>query len=193
MDRVELARLLLEKGMLKFGDFLLTSGYKSTVYVDLRPLPSFPREFRALAEELSRRIGKGGLCGVAIGGLPLATAVAMITSRPLIYVRKERKEHGTKGRLEGMISERTYVVVDDVATTGSSLLRAIKAVREGGAEVEEAWVVIDRLQGAREALEREGVELKSLATLPDVVKPILDYLTKEERAYAESYLEEVVY
>lgn len=193
MDRTDLAKLLVERDMLKFGEFVLTSGQKSTIYVDLRPLPSFPREFRALAEELSRRIGEGGICGVAIGGLPLATAVAMITSRPLIYVRKERKEHGTMSRLEGVVGERTYVAIDDVATTGGSLLMAVEAVRGAGAEVEEAWVIIDRLQGAKEELEKAGVRLNSVATLPEIVRSILDHLSEEERTYAESYLEEVGY
>ncbi len=193
MESAELGAILLRRGMLKFGDFLLTSGRRSTIYVDLRPLPSFPEEFREISEELARRIGigDGGICGVAVGGLPLATAVAMLASKPMIYVRKERKEHGTMSRMEGVVSEREYVVIDDVATTGGSLRRAVEAVREAGAEVEEAWVVVDRLQGAREALKELGVELRSIATLPDIVRSVLPHLPPEERRYAEIYLEEV--
>ena len=195
MESAELGAILLRRGMLKFGDFLLTSGRRSTIYVDLRPLPSFPEEFREISEELARRIGigDGGICGVAVGGLPLATAVAMLASKPMIYVRKERKEHGTMSRMEGVVSEREYVVIDDVATTGGSLRRAVEAVREAGAEVEEAWVVVDRLQGAREALKELGVELRSIATLPDIVRSVLPHLPPEERRYAEIYLEEVGY
>ncbi len=195
MESAELGAILLRRGMLKFGDFLLTSGRRSTIYVDLRPLPSFPEEFREISEELARRIGigGGGICGVAVGGLPLATAVAMLASKPMIYVRKERKEHGTMSRMEGVVSEREYVVIDDVATTGGSLRRAVEAVREAGAEVEEAWVVVDRLQGAREALKELGVELRSIATLPDIVRSVLPHLPPEERRYAEIYLEEVGY
>ena len=193
MESAELGAILLRRGMLKFGDFLLTSGRRSTIYVDLRPLPSFPEEFREISEELARRIGigDGGICGVAVGGLPLATAVAMLASKPMIYVRRERKEHGTMSRMEGVVSEREYVVIDDVATTGGSLRRAVEAVREAGAEVEEAWVVVDRLQGAREALKELGVELRSIATLPDIVRSVLPHLPPEERRYAEIYLEEV--
>ncbi len=197
MEAAELGSILLRKGMLKFGDFLLTSGRRSTIYVDLRPLPSFPEEFREISEELAGRIGTGdgdgGICGVAVGGLPLATAVAMLASKPLIYVRRERKEHGTMSRMEGVVSEREYVVIDDVATTGGSLRRAVEAVREAGAEVEEAWVVVDRLQGAREALKELGVDLRSIATLPDMVRSVLPHLPPEERRYAEIYLEEVGY
>ncbi len=193
MESADLGSILVRRGMLKFGDFLLTSGRRSTIYVDLRPLPSFPEEFREISEELAGRIGEGGICGVAVGGLPLATAVAMLTSRPLIYIRKEKKEHGTMSRMEGVVSEREYVVIDDVATTGGSLKRAVESVREAGADVREAWVVVDRLQGARESLKELGVELRSIATLPDIVRSVLPDLSPEERKYAEIYLEEVGY
>ncbi len=191
MDAREIGRLLLRRGMLKFGEFVLTSGKKSNIYVDLRPLPSFPEDFRKVAEDISSRIGDGGICGVAVGGLPLATAVALLKSRPLIYVRKEKKEHGTMSKLEGRVEDDVYVVIDDVATTGGSLLRAIRSVREAGAEVREAWVVIDRLQGAREALREENVVLRSIATLPEIVRLLLEFLSEKERRYALSYLEEV--
>ncbi len=195
MKADEIGKLLIRRKMLRFGDFLLTSGKRSSIYVDLRPLPSFPEEFRLLAEEISDGIGEGdaGICGVAVGGLPLATAVSMILSRPLIYVRKEKKEHGTMSKLEGEVNMERYVVIDDVATTGGSLLRAVRTVRERGADVVDAWVVIDRVQGARESLEKEGVRLNSLATLPDIVRAIYEDLSDKERSYASRYLMEVRY
>ncbi len=195
MKASELGKLLTRRSMLRFGDFLLTSRKRSSIYVDLRPLPSFPEEFKMLADELSSNIGEenAGICGVAVGGLPLATAVAMMLSKPLIYVRKEKKEHGTMSRLEGVVNRNEYVVIDDVATTGGSLLRAVRAVRERGAEVRNAWVVVDRVQGARESLEEEGVKLNSLATLPDIVRSIYEDLSEEEKIYASKYLREVGY
>ena len=192
MEDVELMMVLLSKGLIRFGEFTLTSGRRSTIYVDLRPLPSFPDEFRLIAGELARRIGRRAICGIAVGGLPLATAVAIEAGVPLIYVRKERKEHGTARLLEGVVEEgREYVVVDDVATTGGSLERAIGEVRARGGEVREAWVVVDRVQGARERLESIGVALRSLGTLPDMVRSVLDSLGDDERTFAERYLAEV--
>ncbi|MEM0017544.1 MAG: orotate phosphoribosyltransferase [Candidatus Korarchaeum sp.] len=193
MDAYELGMLLLSKGMLRFGDFTLTSGRKSNIYVDLRPLPSFPDEFTSITEEIVRRIGDGefGICGVAVGGLPLATAIAMRLRKPLIYVRKERKEHGTEGLLEGFLNRRSYLVVDDVATTGGSISHAARIVRGHGSEVREAWVVVDRMQGAAENLRSEGIELRSLATLPEIVSMLIDSLSDEEREHALRYLREV--
>lgn len=195
MDALELGKILHSKGLLKFGEFTLTSGRKSSIYVDLRPLPSFPEEFLLIVREISKRLDSGdfGICGVAVGGLPLATAVAIDSKRPLIYVRKERKEHGTESLLEGYVNRRSYVVIDDVATTGGSIVNAARVVREYGSRVEEAWVVVDRMQGASQSLREEGIELRSLATLPEIVDLLLDSLSEREKEFALKYLREVGY
>ena len=101
---MSVAELLKRIGAVKFGEFVLSSGKKSNVYVDLRKLPSYPEAFREIVWAMAERAGKIDfdlLCGVAVGGLPLATAVAYEMGKPLIYVRKERKEHGTKKIIEG--------------------------------------------------------------------------------------------
>jgi len=187
-----MAELLYGRGMIKFGKFKLTSGRESTVYVDLRPLPSFPEAFSEVVRELSERVREEYVCGIAVGGLPLATAVAFSLKIPLIYVRKERKGHGTRSLMEGSLKEGSKVLVlDDVATTGGSLIRAVKEVRENGGVVERALVVVDRRQGAEESLKGAGVKLESLLTLPDLVEKLLPSLPPHEREYALSYLREV--
>ncbi len=187
-----MGELLYSKGMIKFGRFRLTSGKESSVYVDLRPLPSFPDAFSEVVEMLSERVSEDYLCGIAVGGLPLATAVAFKLKIPLVYVRKERKEHGTMSRMEGVLKGNPKVLVlDDVATTGGSLLRAIEEVRSRGGVVERALVVVDRKQGAKEALAKVGVKLESLSTLPSLVEELMPSLPPDERAHALSYLEEV--
>ncbi len=187
-----MAELLYRNGMIKFGRFKLTSGRESTVYVDLRPLPSFPEAFSEVVRELSERVREEYVCGIAVGGLPLATAVAFSLKIPLIYVRKERKGHGTRSLMEGSLKGGSRVLVlDDVATTGGSLLKAVREVRARGGIVERALVVVDRRQGAEEALENVGVRLESLLTLPELVEKLLPSLPPQEREYALSYLKEV--
>ena len=170
---MSVAELLKRIGAVKFGEFVLSSGKKSNVYVDLRKLPSYPEAFREIVWAMAERAGKIDfdlLCGVAVGGLPLATAVAYEMGKPLIYVRKERKEHGTKKIIEGDFKPGAKVlVVDDVATTGGSILRAVNALRSAGLVVEHALVVVDRLEGAEGALRRAGVMLLSLVTLKDLI------------------------
>jgi orotate phosphoribosyltransferase len=167
--RVSVEECLWRIGAVQRGLFKLSSGKISNVYVDLRKLPSHPAEFREVVRSMSRlaeRFNVDYVCGIAVGGLPLATALAYELGKPLIYVRKERKDHGTMKQLEGDYSKGARVLlVDDVATTGGTLSEATRVLRGEGLEVEAALVVVDREEGAREALRGLGVELFSLTTL----------------------------
>jgi len=109
---------------------------------------------------------------VETAGIPLATYLSCITGKPLVYVRKEKKQHGTKSAVEGDVNGKRVVVVDDVVTTGASLLRAIQNVREEGGIPVYAVVVVDRNQGARELLKSNGVELISLTTALDIFREL---------------------
>ncbi|MEZ0346298.1 MAG: orotate phosphoribosyltransferase [Infirmifilum sp.] len=161
--------LLWRIGAVQRGSFRLSSGRTSNIYVDLRRLPSHPEEYKLVLEELARRVGGIAfdvVCGIAVGGLPLSACLAHLLGKPLIYVRKDRKNHGTMRQLEGdyTAGERA-IIVDDVATTGGSIIEAARVLRSQGLVVEDAIVVVDREEGAREALEAEGLRLHSLTTL----------------------------
>jgi len=167
----ELARALVENNALLLGDFTLSSGKKSPVYIDMRALLSSPRGYRVAATALAAAIasctGVGDYCvaGVATGGIAWATLAAYMLGLPSGYVRAGRKPHGLSRSVEGCRGASRVVVVDDVATTGGSLLSAVKALRENGYSVEAAAVLVDREQGAREALTGIGVQFCSVTTL----------------------------
>ncbi len=152
----------------------MTSGGTSRVYVDLRGLPSRPEAFRPLAAMLAGTIVAAGLdqaevvAGVATGGVPWAAAVAGILWKPLAYVRPEKKGHGTRRSVEGSVDGRSVVVIDDVVTSGGSLKKAIGKLQEAGARVLAAVVIVDREQGAREALGE--IKLLRLATLRSIIE-----------------------
>ncbi len=180
-----LARELLEAGALAFGEFVLSSGLRSRVYVDLRRLLSRPGAVRRLAVELAGAVlalGADSVAGVATAGIPWATLAAYVLGLPAAYVRAERKRHGTSRLVEGSVAGRV-VVVDDVATTGSSLAAAVEALRGEGASVAAALVVVDRCQGAYARLRSLGVELYALYTLPDLLA--CTRLPDAERALSE--------
>ncbi len=154
---------LFEIGAVKQGDFLLASGQRSDVYVDLRLLVSAP----GLLEEAARqyaghveRIAPDLLAGVPYAALPIATAVSLLTGVPMIYPRKEEKRHGLGRKIEGMYSPgQRVVVIEDLVTTGGSTLKTVEVLRSAGLTVEDVVVLIDREQGAKENLEHVGVRL----------------------------------
>lgn len=170
---MNVADILKRIGAVQIGEFILSSGRMSRVYVDLRKLPSYPQAFKEVTQAMARvasRLNFDFICGIAVGGLPLATAVAYEMEKRLIYVRKEKKEHGTGKIIEGDFEPGAKVLVlDDVATTGASILHAVKVLRSVGLVVEESLVVVDRLEGAREALYEAGVRLYALVTLKDLL------------------------
>ncbi len=171
-----IVREFFSHGFIKFGRFKLSSGVESPYYIDLRRLYSYPKLAREVAECLISIINHDyeGVAGVATAGIPLATYISIIKSIPMGYVRPAAKGHGTMGVVEGDLRGLKVLVVDDVATTGSSILSAVNALRSEGCVVEAAAVIIDREQGAEELLRSEGVKLYSLIKAGELFKELLN-------------------
>jgi len=172
----ELATILVGLGALKFGDFVLSSGRRSPYYIDLRLLPSYPSALERIAEMyvevLENEVGLGNLkvAGIPTAGLPLATAVSLRARLPLIYVRETPKLHGEMKMIEGALSRGdTVVLIDDLVTTGGSLLKAAEAVRASGGRVEHAVVLIDREEGGSENLARAGIRLHAVSKISELL------------------------
>ena len=189
MDFVkEFAIFLQESGAIKFGNFKLSSGKESAYYVDLRLVPSFPHQFRKMVKSLqnliSEKIGLDNfdyIASVPTSGLVIASALAIETVKPLIYIRQKPKDYGTGSLIEGKMPIGSKVVlVDDVGTTGHSLLNAVKALKDAKIAVDSAFVIVNRLEGARENLEKEKVKLYE----------ITDILAISNALYAEKILDE---
>jgi len=184
-----IALKLHEIGAIKFGDFTLTSGKWSPFYIDLRIVPSFPDVFDIMTNcyvELlkDKRSEIRKIVGVPTAGLPIATLVSYKMRLPLLYVRKEEREHGTRKNIEGILNKGDIVaIVDDLATTGGSVKDAATKVRDAGGIVKYAIVLIDRLQGAKENLKEADIELLAYTTINE----ILDILVKERKISVEQY------
>lgn len=116
------------------------------------------------------------VCGVPYTALPIATRVSINLNLPMIIRRKEAKNYGTKNLLEGKweAGERC-LIVEDVVTSGSSVMETAKVLRDQGLVVEEAVVVLDRQQGGSLMLEKDGIKLHSLFTIEDVLKTLIAY------------------
>jgi len=177
----EFATFLHEKTIIKFGDFTLSSGKKSQYYIDLRLVASYPHEFRKMIKHLQNKISDEigfenfhSLVSVPTGGLVVASSLAIEIVKPLIYVRNKPKEHGTSKSIEGVVcQDMKLLLIDDVATTGDSIVNAIKIVKEVGMKITDAVVVIDRSDGdAIDALKAEGVKLHSLMDIKQIINEI---------------------
>lgn len=151
----ELKKLLFEVGAVKRGDFVLSSGKKSNLYIDCRKITLHPLGAKLIAKIILEKIK--GLKVDAIGGLtlgadPITSSVVALSDIPGFIVRKKEKEHGTKQKIEGIIEPGfNVIIVEDVSTTGTSAMQAIKAVEDIGAKVIKVISVVDRAEGASEA------------------------------------------
>ncbi|MDF2426157.1 MAG: orotate phosphoribosyltransferase [Nitrosopumilus sp.] len=178
----EFATFLHQNGIIKFGEFTLASGKQSSYYVDLRLVPSYPLEFRKMVKFLENEIVQDiglddfdSFVSVPTGGLVIASALAIETVKPLIYVRSKPKDYGTSKSVEGKIYEGMKVVmIDDVATTGGSVVNAIKSLKEVNISVKDAYVVVNRMEGADEALLELGVKMHSILNILQITEALFE-------------------
>jgi orotate phosphoribosyltransferase len=163
-----LAEGLVKAGALQFGTFTLADGRDSPYYVNLRGLSSYPGLYRLVVDSMVDLVSKvqtpDAFCTVPVSGLTIAAPLALEKGKPLLYTT-ERKQ-GAGRVLEGEVRPGWKVmIIDDLATTGKTVLTAAKAVEQEGGEVKHAAVVLDRLEGAREVLSKQGISLHALTDI----------------------------
>jgi orotate phosphoribosyltransferase len=186
----ELCEILTRIGALRFGVFNLTGGRLSPYYIDLRIVPSFPGAFERIenfymemAEKDVKLNSFKRVAGIPMAGIPFASVLAFSLRKPLLYVRKGAKSHGRERRVEGILHPGDAVLlIDDLITTGGSLLSAAEAVRSEGGIVEDALILIDREEGGREALAMRGIRLHYLTSIADAAETLfkMEAITKEQ-------------
>jgi orotate phosphoribosyltransferase len=165
---------LIECGAIKFGDFTLTSGKKSKYYVDIKKASTNPKILKEIAVEMSRIIGSYDsqidiIGGMELGAVPLAAALALETGIPYVMIRKQPREHGVTSQVVGVMPQNANaVIVEDVATTGGSIVKSIEVLKAVGAEVKLVLVVVDREEGGKELVEKHNIELTSLVKASDL-------------------------
>jgi orotate phosphoribosyltransferase len=184
IDAAEItARILLETESVLFrpdDPFTFTSGLRSPVYIDCRRLISFPRARKKLmdlaAELIERHSGFESLDAIAGGetaGIPFAAWIADRLSLPMLYVRKQPKGFGRNAQIEGELKEEARVLlVEDLASEGTSKLNFVRAIRQAGGHIDQAFVIFNYgiFPQIETSLAAEGIALLALATWWDVAR-----------------------
>ena len=163
---------LVEINCVKFGDFTLKSGKQSPFYIDLRNIVSYPDMLNELSGFFKVHLTNTAqrICGVPYAALPMATALSLDTGIPMLIKRKEAKNYGTKKVLEGEYQKGDKVVViEDVITSGESLVETIKELENEGLVVEQILVVLDREQGGMKRLNDKGYNIASLFSISSLL------------------------
>ncbi len=183
---------IFELGIIKFGQFTLKSGVVSPFYVDLRSIASRPDLLKHLSHlmmDATQEDDYKVICGVPYSALPMAIAMSLSYDIPLIIKRKENKGYGTKKLIEGVYEkgDRT-LLVEDVITSGKSLIETIEEVENEGLIVDSMVVVIDRQQGGSNLLRSKGFKLHTLFTIEEALQ-ILDKHGRVGQATIDSVLD----
>jgi orotate phosphoribosyltransferase len=170
VDRSELAAAIYATSHL-VGAFQLRSGRTASEYFDKYRFESDPILLRAIAEQAAAQIPPGTevLAGLELGGVPVATALALETGLPVVFVRKAAKPYGTRQLAEGTdVAGRRVLVVEDAITSGGQVAISTADLRERGAVIDEALCVVDREEGGAETLAKHGLRMRALFTAEDL-------------------------
>ncbi|BET01434.1 uridine 5'-monophosphate synthase [Nesidiocoris tenuis] len=171
---------LFDIGALKFGNFKMKVGINSPVYFDLRIMVSYPPLMEKLADLVWRYAQSIGieatvLCGVPYTALPVATLVSVKSGLPMLIRRKEPKAYGTMKLIEGKFSQgEECLIIEDVVTSGGSILETAKDLVNDGLVVQHAIIMVDREQGGKRNLTDRGIRMHSLLSLSKALSILLE-------------------
>ncbi len=161
---------LIEVGAIKFGDFTLTSGKRSSYYIDIKKASTKVEILDLMGNFLAKKVEGDLIAGVELGAVPLVVVTALKTKKNYLIIRKAEKTHGTRKMIEGDYKKGQVVdLIEDVVTTGKSVIRAIKILREEGLIVKRVICIVDREEGGKENIENENVKLFSLLKAGDLL------------------------
>ena len=161
----------------KEGDFVLSSGQRSSYYINGKPVTLHPQGALAIGRLLLSLLplDTDAVAGLTLGADPIVSAVSVVSALdhrpiPALIIRKEAKGHGTKAYIEGptLADGAKMVVLEDVVTTGQSAMKAVERLREGGYRVEQVIALVDRQQGGAEFYESVRLKFQSLFTITDI-------------------------
>jgi orotate phosphoribosyltransferase len=172
MGRKELVQQFRECGAIQFGRFVLTSGAISNYYINIKKASTNPDVLKNIAKALAPyTTGYDVLAGIELGAIPIVTALSLETNIPYVMVRKGKKTYGTGQQIEGGdVKNKRVLVIEDVTTSGGSVVKTVQILREHTGKVDKVLVVVDRESGAEEKLRALDVKLVPLLRVSEMLK-----------------------
>lgn len=159
------------------GDFVLTSGQRSSYYINGKQVTLHPQGAVAVGRMLLSMlpIETQAVAGLTLGADPIVTAVSVVAayegrSLPALIVRKEPKGHGTRAYIEGLLLPEGSVVtvLEDVVTTGQSALKAVERLQQAGYQVNGVIALVDRLEGGSELYQQKGLPFQPVFSISEI-------------------------
>ncbi|MCY7335376.1 MAG: orotate phosphoribosyltransferase [Chamaesiphon sp.] len=161
----------------KEGDFVLSSGQKSTYYINGKQVTLHPEGAVATARLMLAMLpaDTDAVAGLTLGADPIVSSVSVVSvyegkSIPALIIRKEAKGHGTQAYIEGATLKpgAKVVVLEDVVTTGQSAMKAVERLRAAGYDVDRVLTLVDRQQGGAEFYAAQGLHFETIFTIEDL-------------------------
>ncbi len=173
-------KALFDLECFKIGNYTLKSGITSPYYLDMRNIISCPSIMENLCNHIYTKflipiteitpIKNLHICGVPYAGIPMATVLSFKSNIPLLMIRKEPKTYGTKKLIEGLYQKGDKVILlEDVITTGKSLLETIDKIEEEGLEIHGIITIVDRQQGGVKLLKEKGYRVDCVFTIDSII------------------------
>jgi len=174
MEKIQtLVKKLIDVKAVKFGDFILSSGKKSDVYVDIKLASTYPDILELITSVMVEKIATldfDKIACIELGGVPLVVSLALKVKKPYVILRKQKKGYGIKADYIGEIEENdNFIVVEDVTTTGNSAMSVVDRLRRYNANVVAVVAVVDREEGAESRFEK-FIPLLKLSQLRNATK-----------------------
>jgi len=162
---------ILKKYAYKHGRFTLSSGEESEHYVNCKPVILTGKGLEVVSTMMLDYIDTACVAGLTLGADPLVSGVTLVGKGAGLIIRKEPKGHGTQSQIEGPLPPlgTTITVLEDVTTTGASAIKAVEVLRNAGYHVNRVVTIVDRQEGAIDAMIEAGLEFRSLVTLEELV------------------------
>ena len=176
---------LYEIGAIKFGNYNLKSGINSPFYIDLRLIISYPQLLKDISELMYKKIRNltyDNICGVPYTALPIATSISINHNIKMIMKRKEKKNYGTKKLIEGVYKKGDKcIIIEDLITTGSSILETSEELKKEGLIIKDTIVLIDRQY--QNNFKKYNIKLHSIFTIIEIV----DFLYRNDKISLQIY------